>query len=143
MMAADTWDSAAPVISAQALVKTYLRDVHAVRGVSFEVPAGEAFGLLGPNGAGKSTTIGMLNSTVTPTAGRAMLGGIDVAKDPIGTRAMSSVVFQGTVLDATLTGRRNLAIHLKLWGVRGEAGRRRIAELTEAVGIGDVLDRPV
>ena len=81
-------------IEAVELEKTYPGDVHAVRGVSFEVAAGEAFGLLGPNGAGKTTTIGMLNTTVNPTSGRAMLGGKDVAKDPMGTRAISSVVFQ-------------------------------------------------
>src|ERR1700759_1585454 len=61
------------------LVKTYPGDVQAVKGVSLEVRAGEAFGLLGPNGAGKTTTIGMLNSSVKPTSGRATLGGVDVA----------------------------------------------------------------
>ena len=64
--------------------------------------------MLGPNGAGKSTTIGMLNSSVTPSAGRAVLGGLDVARDPMGTRAISSVVFQDAVVDQPLTGRQNL-----------------------------------
>ncbi len=81
-------------VEATDLAKTYPGDVQAVKGISFEVQAGEAFGLLGPNGAGKTTTIGMLNTTVTPTSGRATLGGLDVALDPVGTRAISSVVFQ-------------------------------------------------
>src|SRR5579864_6436472 len=106
----------APAVEAIELEKVYPGDVHAVRGISFAVAPGETFGLLGPNGAGKSTTIGMLNSTVRPTSGRAFLGGLDVARNPIATRAMSSVVFQDTVVDRTLTGRRNLGIHLKLWG---------------------------
>ena len=130
-------------VVAENLVKTYPGDVQAVKGISFSVQAGEAFGLLGPNGAGKTTTIGMLNSTVTPSAGRALLGGRDVAKDPIGTRAISSVVFQDAVVDQPLTGRQNLELHLKLWGVRSAEGRTRLTELTTTVGIADILDRPV
>jgi ABC-2 type transport system ATP-binding protein len=130
-------------VVAENLVKTYPGDIRAVKGISFSVPAGEAFGLLGPNGAGKTTTIGMLNSTVTPSAGRALLGGRDVAKDPVGTRAISSVVFQDAVVDRPLTGRQNLELHLKLWGVGTAGGRSRLAELTTTVGIADILDRPV
>jgi ABC-2 type transport system ATP-binding protein len=130
-------------VVAEDLVKTYPGDVQAVRGISFSVPAGEAFGLLGPNGAGKTTTIGMLNSTVTPSAGRALLGGRDVAKDPIGTRAISSVVFQDAVVDQPLTGRQNLELHLRLWGVGSAEGRARLADLTKTVGIADILGRPV
>ena len=85
----------------------------------------------------------MLNSTVTPTAGRALLGGRDVAKDPVGTRAISSVVFQDAVVDRPLTGRQNLELHLKLWGVGTAGGRSRLDELTATVGIADILDRPV
>ena len=130
-------------VVAENLVKTYPGDVQAVKGISFSVQAGEAFGLLGPNGAGKTTTIGMLNSTVAPTAGRALLGGRDVAKDPIGTRAISSVVFQDAVVDQPLTGRQNLELHLKLWGVGSAEGRTRLAGLTTTVGIADILGRPV
>jgi ABC-2 type transport system ATP-binding protein len=59
-------------ISVSGLRKTYPGGVEAVRGVDFEVAAGEVFGLLGPNGAGKSTTIGMLSTTVVPSGGRAL-----------------------------------------------------------------------
>jgi ABC-2 type transport system ATP-binding protein len=130
-------------VSAQDLVKTYPGEVQAVKGVSFEVEHGESFGLLGPNGAGKTTTIGMLSSTVRPTSGRAFLGGIDVAQDPIGTRSFSSVVFQDAVVDQPLSGRRNLELHVKLWGVDASVGHRRMDELAHAVGIYDILDRPV
>jgi ABC-2 type transport system ATP-binding protein len=117
--------------------------VHAVRGVSFDVAAGEAFGSLGPNGVGKTTTIGMLNTVVVPTSGRALLAGHDVARDPNGARAISSVVFQGTVVDHPLTGRQNLELHVRLWGVRPGEGQTRLAELTKTVGIDDILHRPV
>jgi ABC-2 type transport system ATP-binding protein len=133
----------AMAVTAEDLVKTYPGDIHAVKGISFTVEAGEAFGLLGPNGAGKTTTIGMLNSTVRPTSGTAVLSGHDVAKDPIGARAVSSVVFQDAVVDQPLTGRQNLELHLKLWGVDPSAGRRRLGELADLVDLADILDRPV
>jgi ABC-2 type transport system ATP-binding protein len=135
-------DSPSAVV-ADELVKVYPGDVRAVSGVSFSVAAGEAFGLLGPNGAGKTTTIGMLTSTVTPTSGRALLGGLDVALDPIGTRGRSSVVFQDTVVDRPLSGRQNLELHLRLWGVDPTVGRRRLSDLAAVVGLTDLLDRPV
>ena len=133
----------APAVEAIELTKTYPGDIRAVQGVSFQVAPGEAFGLLGPNGAGKTTTIGMLNTTVTPTSGQAFLGGRDVAKDPIGTRAISSVVFQDSVVDQPLTGRQNLELHLRLWGANHSEGRARLARLADVVGITGILDRPV
>jgi ABC-2 type transport system ATP-binding protein len=135
--------STQPAVIAEDLVKTYPGDVQAVKGISFAVEPGEAFGLLGPNGAGKTTTIGMLNSTVSPTSGRALLGGRDVAVDPMGARAISSVVFQDAVVDEPLTGRQNLNLHLKLWGVNAAEGQARLTALTTTVGIDDILDRAV
>jgi ABC-2 type transport system ATP-binding protein len=85
----------------------------------------------------------MLNTTVRPTSGRATLGGRDVAADPIGTRARSSVVFQDTVVDQPLTGRQNLELHLRLWGADDPAGRARLADLCALVGLDEVVDRPV
>ncbi|HEY6426787.1 MAG TPA: ABC transporter ATP-binding protein [Acidimicrobiales bacterium] len=130
-------------VEAIGLTKTYPGDVEAVKDLSFEVARGEAFGLLGPNGAGKSTTIGMLTTTVAPTAGRAVLSGFDVAAEPRRARAISSVVFQDTVVDRPLSGRQNLELHLRLWGVQPAAGRARLRELAGVVGIDDILDRAV
>ncbi len=130
-------------VRAESLVKTYPGDVQAVKGISFDVEAGEAFGLLGPNGAGKTTTVGMLNTTVAPTSGRAILAGKDVAVDPMGTRAISSVVFQDAVVDQPLSGRQNLQLHAKLWGIDPEIARRQITDLARSVGVTEILDRPV
>jgi len=85
----------------------------------------------------------MLNTTVIPTSGRALLGGKDVASDPIGTRAISSVVFQDAVVDEAFTGRQNLELHLRLWGTNDAAGRARLEHLTDVVGMSEYLDRPV
>lgn len=127
-------------IEAQSLTKTYPGGVEAVKGIDFEVEAGEVFGLLGPNGAGKSTTVGMLTTTIVPTAGRALVGGYDVAKQPLLARRVSSVVFQEAVVDRSLTGRANLELHARLWGTGSNA---RLRELTAALGLTELIDRPV
>lgn len=76
-----------PALVVEDLKKTYPAKrktlaVEAVKGISFDVSAGEFFGLLGPNGAGKSTTLGCITTLVRPTSGRIMVDGIDVARDP-------------------------------------------------------------
>jgi ABC-2 type transport system ATP-binding protein len=109
--------SGEPAIQVHHLSKTYPGGVEAVKAIDFDVEVGEVFGLLGPNGAGKSTTIGMLTTTVAPTAGTALLMGRDVATEPLAARRMSGAVFQDAVVDRSLTGRRNMEIHARLWGV--------------------------
>jgi ABC-2 type transport system ATP-binding protein len=130
-------------IEAHGLRKTYPGGVEAVKGVDFEVAPGEVFGLLGPNGAGKSTTVGMLTTTIVPTAGTARLAGHDVVRSPLLARSMSSVVFQEAVVDAGLSGLANLELHTRLWGVSAERSRRRIDELAHSLGLSELLERPV
>jgi ABC-2 type transport system ATP-binding protein len=129
-------------IDVRQLTKTYPGGVEAVKAIDFAVEPGEVFGLLGPNGAGKSTTIGMLTGTVKPTGGSALLAGFDVAAEPLAARRVSSVVFQESVLDRALSGRSNLALHARLWGVPARAAETRIAELAAQLGIEELLDRP-
>jgi ABC-2 type transport system ATP-binding protein len=139
--AAEQYDGLA--IEVRALTKTYPGGVEAVKAIDFDVGRGEVFGLLGPNGAGKSTTIGMLTTTLSPTSGTALLAGLDVAREPVAARQMSSVVFQDAVVDRSFTGRRNLTLHARLWGVAAGEAAARIAEIGAAFDIAGILDRPV
>jgi ABC-2 type transport system ATP-binding protein len=125
------------------LRKVYPGGVEAVKGIDFEVAPGEVFGLLGPNGAGKSTTVGVLTTTIAPTAGSARLAGHDVTREPLAARGVSSVVFQEPVVDGGLTGAANLELHARLWGVPAARARQRIGELVEALGLTELIDRPV
>ena len=130
-------------IEANGLRKIYPGGVEAVKGIDFEVSDGEVFGLLGPNGAGKSTTVGMLTTTIVPTGGTARLAGHDVARSPLLARSVSSVVFQEAVVDRSLSGRANLELHTRLWGVPPTRAKQRIDELVEAMGLSDLIDRSV
>ena len=130
-------------IEAEGLRKTYPGGIEAVKGIDFEVSHGEVFGLLGPNGAGKSTTVGMLTTTIVPTAGTARLAGHDVARSPLLARSVSSVVFQEAVVDRSLSGRANLELHTRLWGVPPTRAKRRMDELVEAMGLSDLIQRSV
>jgi ABC-2 type transport system ATP-binding protein len=129
----------APAVSVSGLRKLYAGGVEALSGIEFEVAPGEVFGLLGPNGAGKSTTIGILTTVVAPSDGVALVCGFDVATHSLAARSVSSVVFQEQVLDLSLSGRRQLEIHARLWG--GGASRHRIDEVAERLGLGGLLDR--
>jgi ABC-2 type transport system ATP-binding protein len=130
-------------IRVRGLTKTYPGGIEAVKSIDFDVQAGEVFGLLGPNGAGKSTTVGMLTTTIAPTAGRAWLAGIDVAADPLAARRLSSVVFQEAVVDRVLSGRRHLDLHARLWGVDPAHATHRIRDAARSLGLSELLDRPV
>jgi ABC-2 type transport system ATP-binding protein len=131
------------VIEVRKLRKVYPGGVEAVKGIDFDVGAGEVFGLLGPNGAGKSTTVGMLTTTIRPTSGTGRLGGFDVATQPLLARGVSSVVFQDAVVDRSLTGRQNLELHARLWGVEQRETKGRIEEIVATLGLRDLVERSV
>ena len=135
--------STTPTIDVSQLRKVYPGGVEAVKGIDFDVGAGEVFGLLGPNGAGKSTTIGMLTTTILPTSGSAKLGGFDVTRQPLAARGIASVVFQEPVVDRDLTGRANLDLHARLWGIQPAQAETRVAELVPAFGLAEIIDRAV
>jgi ABC-2 type transport system ATP-binding protein len=110
--------------------------VEAVRGVSFEIGAGELFGLLGPNGAGKTTTIKMLTTLLLPTSGEARVLGYDVARQSGDVRRRIGYVFGGDRgLYDRLTGLENLRYFADLYRVAPASRERRIEALLELVGL--------
>jgi ABC-2 type transport system ATP-binding protein len=133
---------AAPAITVSDLVKTY-GEVQAVRGVSFEVAAGEVFGFLGPNGAGKSTTINMLCTLARPTSGRATVAGHDVVAERDAVRRNIGLVFQDPTLDGYLTAAQNLKLHAELYGVQSDLVRPRMQQVMEMVGLWERRDATV
>jgi ABC-2 type transport system ATP-binding protein len=125
-----------PAVEVSDLVKRYPKSpVNAVDDLSFTVHPGEVFGLLGPNGAGKTTTIGMLTTRVRPTSGRALIGGIDVAADPVRARGLLAVVPQRSNLDRAISVRRNLTFHAAYHGVPTAEATFRANELLEQFGL--------
>jgi ABC-2 type transport system ATP-binding protein len=127
------------IIEIQSLTKTYGK-IHAVRGIDLSIDRSEIFGLLGPNGAGKTTTIGMLCTIIRPTSGSALISGHDIMKEPAEVRRKVGIVFQDPTLDTLLTGRENLELHARLYGIPPAIRSVRIQEMLELVDLKDRAD---
>jgi ABC-2 type transport system ATP-binding protein len=133
---ARTGDGRNVAISVSELTKRY-GEIEAVRGIDFEVAAGETFGFLGPNGAGKSTTIKILCTLARPTSGQAVVAGHDVVRDRDTVRRNIGLVFQDTTLDNYLTAEQNLRFHADLYGVPKPAVGPRMRQVLDMVGLWD------
>src|SRR4029079_18097273 len=128
-------------IHTEALVKVYAGKVRALDGVSFDVTEGEVFALLGPNGAGKTTTLKILTTLSTPTSGTATVAGHDVAREAPAVRRAIGVVAQRPGFDAAATGRENLVLPGRFFGMTGKALATRIDELLAMVELTDAAAR--
>jgi len=117
----------AATIVIRGLRKVY-RGVAAVENLDLEVRRGEIFGLLGPNGSGKTTTIRMLTGLIVPTAGSAMVVGVDVITSPELVRRRIGYMSQRFGLYDDLTVRENLEFYAGVYGLAGAERRRRITE---------------
>jgi ABC-2 type transport system ATP-binding protein len=142
MNAAAYSDSMDPAIEVSGLRKSF-GEVEAVRGVSFEVAAGEVFGFLGPNGAGKTTTINMLCTLARPDGGSARVAGHDVVLERDDVRRHIGLVFQDPTLDGYLTGAQNLRLHAELYGVQRNLIDPRMRQVLEMVGLWERRDAQV
>jgi ABC-2 type transport system ATP-binding protein len=133
--------SADAAISARALRRTFKGGIEAVRDIDLTVAPGEVFGFLGPNGAGKTTTVRMLCTLLPPTAGSAGVAGLDVVADAAQIRKRIGVALQEIGLDPVQTGRELLELQCGLYGITGQRGRDRAAELLDLVGLNDAAER--
>jgi ABC-2 type transport system ATP-binding protein len=121
-------------------ITKHFNEITAVNKVSISVKPGELFGLLGPNGAGKTTLINMLSTMTEPSGGSAAVWGFDVLKNADMVRQSIGVVFQDTTLDDRLTGRENLDLHGRLYGLDGKPRKKRIEEVLSLVELTDRAD---
>ncbi len=131
--------STTSAIVTHALRREY-KELVAVKGLDLEIGAGEVFGLLGPNGAGKTTTLSMLSTVLLPTSGTAQVAGHDIRQDPAAVRRSIGVVFQDPTVDTILTGRENMMLSARLFGVPPAERTRRIDELLAVVDLADRAD---
>ena len=128
-------------IEAENLVKTYPGNVRALDGLTFSVPEGTVFGLLGPNGAGKTTAVKILTTLARANSGSARVASYDVVRDAGRVRRAIGVVAQKHAVDPALTGRENLRLQGRIFGMdRGDL-ERRAQGLLEEVGLADAADR--
>ncbi|MFI1033215.1 ATP-binding cassette domain-containing protein [Streptomyces sp. NPDC020951] len=133
----------APAVEARQLVKTYPGGVTALNGLDITVEPGTVFGLLGPNGAGKSTAVKILTTLARPDSGSAVVAGHDVLRHPDRVRRAIGVVAQNSGADPVATGRDNLRLQGRLYGVQGAALDRRVDELLERFALAEAARRPV
>ncbi|MCL4478406.1 MAG: ATP-binding cassette domain-containing protein [Deltaproteobacteria bacterium] len=135
----DTEKNAAPnspAIETKGLTMRF-KDFTAVDAVNLKIPRGEIFGLLGPNGAGKTTTIKMFTTLLKPTAGVAIVAGLDVSAFPSGVRKRIGYVPQMLSADGALTAYENLMLSAKLYGMKKPDRKGRIADAINFMGLND------
>jgi ABC-2 type transport system ATP-binding protein len=107
----------------------------AVKDLSFAVEQGEIFGFLGANGAGKSTTIRMLCGLLTPTTGTALVGGVDVGKNPEGVKRIIGYMSQKFSLYEALTVDQNIRFFGGIYGIPKDRFKARRAFVLEMAGL--------
>src|SRR6059058_2105582 len=117
-------------IEVEGLVKRFGK-VTALDGIDMVAGEGTVFSLLGPNGAGKTTAIRILSTLLVPDAGRALVGGYDVVRQPKSVRRLIGLTGQYAAVDELLSGKENLYMIGSLLGMRASAARARATQLLE------------
>ena len=117
--------------------------VEAVRGVSLSVEKGEIFGFLGPNGAGKTTCQRMLTTLLPIDSGKAVIAGFDVQTKGGEVRKRIGYVSQIGGADLPATGRENLYLTGRLYGLKPAETEKKISEISRLLDIEELLDRIV
>jgi len=111
--------------------------------LNLTVATGEIFGLLGPNGSGKTTTIKMLTTLLEPTSGSAQVAGFDIVKNPAQVRAHIGYVSQMLSADGALTGRENLLLSARLYGIPRAEQKERMQAILQLMQLEEAADKLV
>jgi len=130
-----------PAVRVERLVKRFGATT-ALAGVDLEVTEGTVFALLGPNGAGKTTLVRVLATLLEPDAGRAEVFGRDAVRDAVAVREMLGLTGQFAAVDEILSGRENLLMFGRLFGLSKAETRKRADELLAQFELADAADRP-
>jgi sodium transport system ATP-binding protein len=117
------------------------RVVQAVDGVDFSAADGCITGLLGPNGAGKTTTLRIAAALIEPDAGRVLVDGIEVARQPMQALARMGLLSDARGLYPRLTARENIVYFGRLQGMAEDAAQQRVGWLAEVLDMQPLLDR--
>jgi putative ABC transport system ATP-binding protein len=136
------------ILEAQGLTKIIDTGTHRVeilRGIDFEVPAGQFVAIMGASGSGKSTLLGLLAGLDTPTSGRIVIDGTDItglSEDKLALVRGRKIgfVFQSYQLIPTLTAEENVLLPHELAGGGVNAGVKRARDLLDSVGLGGRMD---
>ncbi|MDQ4085170.1 MAG: ATP-binding cassette domain-containing protein [Actinomycetota bacterium] len=131
-------------VEVRGLTKTFGsgdKGVRALDGLDLQVPEGTVLGLLGPNGAGKTTTVRVLTTLLPPDAGEARVLGHDVTREPGLVRRLIGLSGQYSAVDENLTGRENLWMFGRLYGLPSKAASARAGELLEMFDLAEARDR--
>jgi ABC-2 type transport system ATP-binding protein len=131
-----------PIIEAVGVTKRF-KETLALDDISVSFEPGIVYGLLGPNGAGKTTLIRVLTTLIKPDTGTARVAGIDVVADPKGVRSRIGLAGQYAAVDEFLTGRENVEMVGRLYGLSPSETKRRTDEVLERIDLVEASTRPV
>jgi daunorubicin resistance ABC transporter ATP-binding subunit len=131
------------IVEVDGLVKVFKGQVRALDGLSLAVQPASVYGLLGPNGAGKTTLIRVLATLLPPDGGTARVAGVDVHADPAAVRARIGLAGQSAAVDELLTGRENVELVGRLYGLSRRQARWRAIEVLERIRLLEAADRQV
>ena len=130
------------IIEIKNLCKSF-GNVKAVDNLSFSVKQGELFAFLGVNGAGKSTTINIMCGQLSKDGGSVIIDGQNTENSTDAVKGEIGVVFENSVLDKSLSVKDNLKSRAALYGITGDAFKKRLDELAEMLDFADLLKRTV
>jgi ABC-2 type transport system ATP-binding protein len=131
------------IITVDQVTKRFRDGTRALDGLTLAIPAGIVYGLLGPNGAGKTTLIRILTTLLRPDSGTVRVGGHDPVRQPAQVRERIGLAGQFAAVDDHLTGRENIAMIGRLYGLSRRDAHSRTEQVLQHIHLDDAADRQV
>ena len=131
------------IITVDEVSKQFRGGTRALDGLSLHIKPGSIYGLLGPNGAGKTTLIRILATLLRPDSGTVRVAGHDVVRDAASVRERIGLAGQFAAVDNHLTGRENIVMIGRLYGLSRREAARRTTDIVDRIHLADAADRQV